>query len=32
MSLSTETLFGQPGDDVTWQLEDQFAQSTVVVH
>ena len=30
--ISTETLFGQPGDDVTWQLEDQFAQSTVVVH
>ena len=32
ISLSTETLFGQAGDDVTWQLEDQFAQSTVVVH
>jgi hypothetical protein len=32
ISLSTETLYGQAGDDVTWQLEDQFAQSTVVVH
>ena len=32
ISLTTETLFGQAGDDVTWQLEDQFAQSTVVVH
>ena len=32
ISLSTEALFGQAGDEVTWQLEDQFAQSTVVVH
>lgn len=30
--ISTETLFGQAGDEVTWQLEDSFAQSTVVVH
>jgi len=30
--ISTETLFAQAGDEVTWQLEDQFAQSTVVVH
>jgi len=32
MTLSTESLFGQDGDEVTWQLEDRFAQSTVVVH
>lgn len=30
--ITTETLFGQAGDEVTWQLEDSFAQSTVVVH
>jgi hypothetical protein len=30
--VTTETLFGQPGDEVTWQLEDSFARSTVVVH
>jgi hypothetical protein len=30
--ISTETLVGQPGDNVTWQLEPVFAQSTVVVH
>jgi hypothetical protein len=30
--ISTETLFAHAGDEVTWQLEDQFAQSTVVVH
>jgi hypothetical protein len=30
--ITTETLFGQPGDEVTWQLEDSFARSTVVVH
>jgi hypothetical protein len=32
ITLSTESLFGQDGDEVTWQLEDRFAQSTVVVH
>jgi hypothetical protein len=31
-TISTETLFGQSGDEVTWQLEDSFARSTVVVH
>jgi hypothetical protein len=30
--ISTETLFAQPGDEVTWSLEDSFARSTVVVH
>ena len=30
--ITTETLFGQPGDEVIWQLEDSFARSTVVVH
>ena len=30
--ITTETLVGQPGDEVTWQLEDSFARSTVVVH
>ncbi len=30
--ITTETLFGQPGDEVTWSLEDSFARSTVVVH
>jgi hypothetical protein len=30
--ITTEILFGQPGDDVTWSLEDSFARSTVVVH
>ena len=30
--VTTETLVGQPGDEVTWQLEDSFARSSVVVH
>ncbi|PYP52585.1 MAG: hypothetical protein DMD39_06685 [Gemmatimonadetes bacterium] len=30
--ITTETLFGQPGDEVIWSLEDSFARSTVVVH
>lgn len=30
--ISTETLVGHHGDEVTWQLEPKFAQSTVVVH
>ena len=30
--ISTETLVGQAGDEVTWQLEPSFAQSTVIVH
>lgn len=30
--ITTETLVGQPGDEVTWQLEDSFARSSVVVH
>lgn len=30
--VTTETLFGQAGDEVIWQLEDSFARSTVVVH
>ncbi len=30
--LTTETLFGQPGDEVIWQLEDNFSRSSVVVH
>ena len=32
MGISTETLHAQPGDEVTWSLEDSFARSTVVVH
>jgi hypothetical protein len=32
IAITTESLFGQPGDEVTWQLEDSFARSTVVVH
>jgi hypothetical protein len=32
IAITTEPLFGQPGDEVTWQLEDSFARSTVVVH
>jgi hypothetical protein len=32
IAITTEPLFGQAGDDVTWQLEDSFARSTVVVH
>lgn len=30
--ISTETLAGHDGDEVTWQLEPKFEQSTVVVH
>jgi len=30
--ITTETLTGQAGDEVTWSLEDSFARSTVVVH
>ena len=30
--ITTETLFGQAGDEVIWSLEDSFARSTVVVH
>ena|SRR5689334_5347285 len=30
--IRTETLHAQPGDEVTWQLEDSFARSSVVVH
>ena len=30
--ITTETLVGQPGDEVTWSLEDSFARSSVVVH
>jgi hypothetical protein len=30
--ITTETLFGQSGDEVIWSLEDSFARSTVVVH
>ena len=32
MGITTETLHAQPGDEVTWQLEDSFARSSVVVH
>ena len=32
MGITTETLHAQAGDDVTWQLEDSFARSSVVVH
>jgi hypothetical protein len=32
ITITTETLFARPGDEVTWQLEDSFARSTVVVH
>jgi len=32
LTITTESLFGQDGDEVTWQLEDRFAQSSVVVH
>jgi hypothetical protein len=32
IAITTESLFGQAGDEVTWQLEDSFARSTVVVH
>ena len=31
-TINTETLFARPGDEVTWQLEDSLARSTVVVH
>jgi len=30
MNVTTETLHAQPGDEVTWSLEDSFARSTVV--
>lgn len=30
--IITETLHAQSGDEVTWQLEDSFARSSVVVH
>jgi hypothetical protein len=29
-NITTETLHAQPGDEVTWSLEDSFARSTVV--
>lgn len=29
--ITTETLHAQPGDEVTWSLEDNFARSTVTV-
>jgi hypothetical protein len=32
MGITTETLHAQAGDEVTWQLEDSFARSSVVVH
>jgi hypothetical protein len=32
MGITTETLHAQPGDEVTWQLEDSFARSSVVIH
>lgn len=32
IGITTETLHAQPGDEVTWSLEDSFARSTVVVH
>jgi hypothetical protein len=32
IGITTETLHAQAGDEVTWQLEDSFARSTVVVH
>lgn len=32
IGITTETLHALPGDEVTWQLEDSFARSTVVVH
>ena len=32
IGITTETLHAQPGDEVTWQLEDSFARSSVVVH
>lgn len=30
--ITTETLFARTGDEVTWQLEDNFSRSSVVVH
>ena len=30
INVTTETLHAQPGDEVTWSLEDSFARSTVV--
>lgn len=32
IGITTETLHAQAGDEVTWQLEDNFARSSVVVH
>lgn len=32
INVTTETLHAQPGDEVTWSLEDSFARSTVVFH
>ena len=32
MGITTEMLHAQAGDEVTWQLEDSFARSSVVVH
>jgi hypothetical protein len=32
IAITTETLHAQTGDEVTWQLEDSFARSSVVVH
>ena len=32
IGITTETLHAQAGDEVTWQLEDSFARSSVVVH
>ena len=32
MGITTETLHAQAGGEVTWQLEDSFARSSVVVH
>jgi hypothetical protein len=31
IAITTETLHAQDGDEVTWQLEDSFARSSVVV-
>lgn len=32
IGIRTEMLHAQAGDEVTWQLEDSFARSSVVVH
>lgn len=31
VGITTETIHAQPGDEVTWSLEDNFARSTVTV-